>query len=74
MLIIVERDKLNYVSFAVSTILGTVECLVVAVQLLHVAEIRVTHADDDDGERICGATHDLVNRLTHVVDDSVGDD
>lgn len=47
---------------------------VVAVQHLHVAEVGVPDADDDDGHGEVGGLHDGLPRVGHVGDDAVRQD
>ena len=39
---------------------------VISVQDLHVCEVCVAHADDDDGQGLVGGSHDGLARVRHV--------
>ena len=71
---IVVGHELNDIGGHVLTERLRVECLLIAVELLHGAEIGIADANDDDGEGKLRSFDDLVNRLVHVIDDTVGDD
>lgn len=47
---------------------------VVPVQYLHVGEVGVPHADDDDRHGQVGGVHDGLPRVRHVGDDAVCQD
>lgn len=47
---------------------------VVSVQYLHVREVRVSHANDDDGHGQVGGVHDGLARVCHVGDDAIRQD
>jgi len=70
---VAERDELDDVpedgfSF------GRPQDPVVAVQHLHVAEVGVPDADDDDGHGEVGGLHDGLPGVGHVGDDAVRQD
>lgn len=44
---------------------------IVGVQHVHGGEVGLAHTDDDDRDRKRRSTHNLVNRLLHVIDDAV---
>jgi len=46
--------------------LGRAQDPVVPVQDLHVREVCVAHAHDDDGQRLVGGAHDGLARVRHV--------
>lgn len=47
---------------------------VVSVQDLHVSEVGVAHAHDDDGEGLVGGAHNGLARVRHVRHHAVGED
>lgn len=47
---------------------------IVPVQYLHVCEVSVAHADDDDWHGQVGSVHDGLSRVRHVGDDAVCQD
>ena len=51
-----------------------VEGRLVSIKLVHGREVGGTDTDDDDGEGQLGTTHDLVDSLLEVTDDTIGDD
>lgn len=54
--------------------LGRPQDAVIAVQHLHVTEISVAHADDDDGHGEVGGVDDGLSGVSHVCDDAVCQD
>ena len=74
MLEVVEGHELHDISGHILTVCLRVEGLIIAIQRLHRLEVSIAHANDDNRERQLRPTHDLVNRLVHVTDDSIRDD
>lgn len=70
---VLEGDELDDVAQD-RLALGRPQDPVVAVQDLHVGEVGVAHADDDDGHGEVGGVHDGLPRVGHVGDDAVGQD
>lgn len=70
---VLERDKLDDVAED-GLPLRRAQDAVVPVQDLHVREVGVAHADDDDGHGQVGGVHDGLARVRHVGDDAVGQD
>ena len=70
---IIVRDELNYISGHILTVALGVKGLVVTIKSFHAAEIGIANTNNDDSHRQLGASHNLVNRLVHVVDDTVCD-
>lgn len=70
---VIERHKLNNVSCHVLPEGLRVECLVVAIQNLHRAEICITHSNYDDCDWECRTSHNLIDCLVHVSDDAICD-
>ena len=71
---VVEGDELNDISGHVLAEGARVERLIVAIERLHRLEVGVTHTNDDDGQGVLGATHNLVNGLVHVADYAISND
>ena len=71
---VVEGHELHDISGHILTVCLRVEGLIIAIQRLHRLEVSIAHANDDNRERQLRPTHDLVNRLVHVTDDSIRDD
>ena len=71
---VVEWDELHDVSSHVLPVGARVKCLIITIKRLHRLEISVTYTDDNDGKGVLRATNDLVDRLVHVADDTIGDD
>ena len=69
---LLEGNELDDVSTHVLFVLLGIQRVDVCVKNLHRAEVCVAHSDDHDRERKVCASHDLVNCLGHVADDSVG--
>jgi hypothetical protein len=46
---------------------------IIRVEVVHVLEVGITHADDDDGEGKIRGVNDLLDAALHVGNDSVGD-
>ena len=69
-----ERHKLHDIGRHLLSVALRVERDLVGVKLVHGAEIGGADAHDDDGEGQLGASHDLVDSLLQVSDDTVGDD
>lgn len=70
---VLEGDKLHDVPED-RLPLGRTQDPVVAVQDLHVGEVSVAHAHDDDGHGQVGGVHDGLPRVGHVGDDAVRQD
>lgn len=70
---VLERDKLDDVAED-GLPLWRAQDPIVPVQDLHVREVGVSHADDDDGHGQVGGVHDGLARVCHVGDDAVGQD
>lgn len=70
---VLEGDKLDDVSQDGLPLRRTQDP-VVPVQYLHVGEVRVPHADDDDRHGQVGGVHDGLPRVRHVGDDAVRQD
>ena len=71
MLEVLEGDELDDVSQH-GLSLGRAQDPVVPVQHLHVCEVGVAHANDDDGHGQVGRVHDGLTRVGHVSDYTVG--
>ena len=50
---------------------GVSDSHLIAVQLLHVGEIGIAYAHDDDRERVLGTLNDKICGLRHVMDDAI---
>lgn len=61
----VSKDRLS---------LGRPQDPVVAIQHLHVAEVGIAHAHDDDRHGEVGGVDDGLPGVSHVCDDAVGQD
>lgn len=70
---IVEGHELHDVRSSILPVCLRVERLVVSVKHFHVAEVCITHANDDDSKREVGSFHDLVNCCRHIGNDSISD-
>lgn len=70
---VLEGNKLDDVSQDGLPLRRTQDA-VVPVQYLHVGEVRVPHADDDDRHGQVGGVHDGLPRVRHVGDDAVRQD
>lgn len=69
---LVEGNELYDIGFSVLAIGIRVQGLLVAIECIHVAEISITHTNYDDAQRVLGASHNLIDGLSHVVDDTIG--
>lgn len=70
---VLEGDKLDDVAEDWLA-LGRTQDPVVAVEDLHVGEVGVAHADDDDGHGQVRGVHNGLPRVRHVGDDAVRQD
>jgi len=70
---VIERHELHDVSFHVFLESARVQGFFVAIERVHVGKVSIANSNDDNRQRKTRTTHNLVNRLSHVVDDSVGD-
>ena len=70
---VVVRHKLDDVSSHVLAIGVGVQGFIVTIERLHAAEVGITDANNNDGHGQLGASHDLVDRLVHIIDDAIGD-
>ena len=69
---IIKWNELDDISRHVSSQGGRVKGFIIGVKGLHRCEICITHAYDDDSDRKIRTLHDLVDRLLHVSNDSIG--
>ena len=69
-----ERNELHDVCLHVFLISFRVERLRVSVESVHACETVASHAHDNNTHREDTASDDLVNRLLHVINDSISDD
>ena len=74
MLEVIERNELDDIGSSVSSQRLRVESLIITIELVHHTEVSITHTHDDDREWVVGTTHNLVNRLAHVIDHTIGND
>jgi hypothetical protein len=72
--VFVEGNKLNNVSLAVLLVFLTVKSFFVAIESLHVAEVGIPCTHNDYSHGVARASHDFVNRLSHIINDTIGDD
>lgn len=70
-LALLVRHKLHNIPRHELFELVRVERLVVGVQLVHPAEVGITDANDDNGQRLSGAANNLVNRRLHIRNNTV---
>ena len=68
-----EWHELHNVSLHVFLVAHGVKGNLVRIEDVHALEIIAANANDDDREWKRAASHDLINRLLHIVDDTVGD-
>ena len=68
----IEWNELDDISRHVSSQGGRVKGFIIGVKGLHRCEICITHAYNDDSDRKIRALHDLIDRLLHVSNDSIG--
>ena len=71
---VIEWHKLHDICSHVLTVGLRVEGFLIAIKDLHRAEISIADAHDNDGDWESGASHDLIDGLLHVVDNTVGED
>jgi len=69
-----ERNELHDVRLHVFLISFRVERLRVSVESVHACEAVAAHAHDNNTHREDTASDDLVNRLLHIINDSISDD
>lgn len=70
---VLEGDKLDNVPED-RLPFGRAQDPIIAVQDLHVREVSVAHAHDDDGHRQVGRVHNGLPCVCHVCDDTVRQD
>jgi hypothetical protein len=70
---LVERNKLDNVCSHILTECVRIQRLFVTVEGVHVAEVGIANTNDNDSKREIAASNDLVNRLWHVIYDTVSD-
>ena len=66
------RDELHDISGGSLAVIT--QQLVVAIELRHLTEVRGSHSDDDDGERVGRGLDDGCLGVVEVVDHTVSDD
>lgn len=71
---IIVRHKLHDISSCVSSVGLTVKSFLITIKLVHHREVSVTHTHNNYGKRVVGASHDLVNGLSQIVDYTIGND
>ena len=71
---VTEGHELHDVGLHILFVSLGVERHLVSVKDIHALEVVAAHAYNDDTQGEVAASHDLVNCLLHVIDDSVGDD
>jgi hypothetical protein len=71
---LVEGNELNDISLGVLVPSSTEKGLVVTIKCLHVWEVSISNTNNDNGHGVARTSHNLINCLSHVVNDTVCDD
>ena len=71
MLKLVERYKLDDICCHILAIGLGVKCFVVSIKNFHSFEISFAYTNDNDGDWQIRASHNFVNSLLHIVNDSI---
>lgn len=67
-----EGNELDDVTRHLLSIVLRVKRSVITIKCFHAREVEVSDTDNDDGERLVGATYDLVDGLFHISNGAIG--
>ena len=69
--VVVVWDKLNDVSCHILAQSARVKSLVITVKEVHLTEVGITNAHNDDSNGELRAPHQLINSSRHIIDDTI---